>query len=349
MIHSGIIQPEDLGVDFINQYTEWASTHAGFLNAVIILIILATVGGVATAFIKRNQIALRLKEYNTVEKLFMISFFVTVIEGIFLFVTSLGYLGLQSTGNVIIPLIGMIILSLLVIPGMATCFITFLILASRLFLFRKPTGQKISEPINWGGIPVLVVITAFFLGSILLSFGSSVISSLIGSIFLIVLPVYLVMVTYNRTLDVMGFTLPVWKLFFLSLPLIPVIILGGEAIYWVTEQLIGEFPLEKIVEYTIKESPVIMSIQLAIIGPIGEEIFFRGFAYPVFKRKYGFKKGLLYSSLFFGAYHLIPWQIPYAIVAGLILAYIYEKTGSIYTCFLLHIANNAVAVAMFWM
>jgi membrane protease YdiL (CAAX protease family) len=343
------LQPEDLGADIITQYTEWASTHVNLFNVITVLIILVTVGGLAGTFIKRKWIAAQLKDHTVIEKWFIISFFVTVIGGVFLSVVSLGFLGLYSAENpVIILLVGMVILSLLVIPAVLTCFVTFLILAFRLFVFKEPAAPKIEEPVNWGGVPVLVVIVAFFLGSTLVSFGSGVIGSIIGSVLLIVLPVYLVAVTYGRTVEVMGFTLPVWYIFLLSLLLIPVLILGADAIYWVTEKLIGKFPLDEIVEYTIKESPVIMSIQLAIIGPIGEEIFFRGFAYSALKRKYGFRKGLLYSSLFFGMYHIIPWQIPYAVVAGVILAYVYEKTGSIYTCILLHIVNNAVAVIIFW-
>ncbi|MGD2246937.1 MAG: type II CAAX endopeptidase family protein [Candidatus Methanofastidiosia archaeon] len=342
------LQPEDLA-DLITPYTEWAATHVNLLNVITALIILVTVGGLVVTFIKKKWILSQLKDHTPIEKWFIISFFVTVIGGTFLFVVALGFLGLHSTNNpVMIPLVGMVILSLLVIPGVLTCFVTFSILAFQLFVYKKPAAPKIEEPVNWGGVPVLVVIIAFFLGSTLLSFGSGVISSIIGSVLLIVLPVYLVVVTYGRTVEAMGFTFPVWYMFLFSLLLIPVIILGGEAIYRITEKVIGEFPLEEIVEYTIKESPVIMSIQLAIIGPIGEEIFFRGFAHSALKQKYGFKKGLLYSSLFFGMYHLIPWQIPYAVVAGVILGYVYEKTGSIYMCILLHIVNNAVAVIMFW-
>ncbi|MBU7047385.1 MAG: CPBP family intramembrane metalloprotease, partial [Theionarchaea archaeon] len=114
-------------------------------------------------------------------------------------------------------------------------------------------------------------------------------------------------------------------------------------------KFIGEFPLDELVEDIIERSPIFMSINVGVIGPIGEEVFFRGFAHTALKRKYGFRKGILLSSLFFGVYHGIPWQIPYAFVAGLILAFVYEKTQSIYSPILFHIINNSIGVIGIWM
>lgn len=77
-----------------------------------------------------------------------------------------------------------------------------------------------------------------------------------------------------------------------------------------------------------------------LIAPVVEEIFFRGFIYPAFRKKMGVAWGILLSSLVFALFHFEPYQIPPLLVIGAILAFIYERTRSLVPAIVLHGLNN---------
>lgn len=87
----------------------------------------------------------------------------------------------------------------------------------------------------------------------------------------------------------------------------------------------------------------------AFVAPIAEETYFRGMIYPVMRHRYGVWGGIALCGLLFGASHLDLWRsIPLA-AGGMILAYIYEKTGSVLPCVLAHaIWNGIMTVLMYW-
>jgi membrane protease YdiL (CAAX protease family) len=347
---SALNQSEDLGTDLVNRYLEWSHQHVALLKTLIAAIVVLDILLILAAVVKKEWILTQLRGHDTTEKWFIISFFVTAILGISLFGVVLASVGLQAVEG---PNLGLLLVMagivMIFIFAILICLITFVVLFSRLFIFAKPTNPVISDDVNWGGTPVLVVALAFLVVSTFLAFFSGTLSSIVGSVVFIMLPIFLVRKTYERTLAVMEFKKPIMRILLLSLPLVPLLILGNEAVYRITEKFMGQFPLNELVEDVISGDPIIMSVHLGILGPIGEEIFFRGFAHKTLKRKYGLKKGIILSSLFFGIYHGIPWQIPYAFAAGCILAYVYEKTQSIYTPILFHIINNTVAVLEIWM
>jgi membrane protease YdiL (CAAX protease family) len=353
-----VFQQEDIQ-DIMEDFFEWSAAHTDFLKAVIVLVLVFHGVLILCALIKREWIKTQLRTHTTVEKWFIISFFVTVIEGVSVLVVGLVFVGLQGGPTpapefapdtfFFISLGVVVILFLVFVLAALVCFVTFLILCIRLFIEMSPLNPVIPDEVNWGGTPVLVVVTAFFLVSLMLGFVSEVLSSLAGSLIFIAFPVFMVLKPYKRPIRVMGFKKPILTSFVLSFLLVPVLLFGSDFIYWITEKIIGEFPLDELVGDIVSESPLLMSVHLGIVGPIGEEVFFRGFAHTALKRKYGFKKGILLSSLFFGVYHGLPWQIPYAVVAGVLLAYSYEKTQSLYTPIMLHIINNGIAVIFIWM
>lgn len=84
---------------------------------------------------------------------------------------------------------------------------------------------------------------------------------------------------------------------------------------------------------------------LVIIPPIVEEILFRGFMFPAFSGKVGYLLGALFSSLLFGFAHLQANVGVYTVVLGLLLCYMYKRTGSIIPGMALHMINNYVAFA----
>lgn len=84
---------------------------------------------------------------------------------------------------------------------------------------------------------------------------------------------------------------------------------------------------------------------LVVIPPVIEELLFRGFMFPAFAGRFGVLLGALFSSLLFGFAHLQANVGVYTVVLGLLLCYMYKRTGSIIPGMLLHMLNNYVAYA----
>ncbi len=89
------------------------------------------------------------------------------------------------------------------------------------------------------------------------------------------------------------------------------------------------------------ESPSFLLVLYAIIlGPVSEELTFRGVTMTSFKRALPFWAANLLQALLFGIFHLNLIQGIYAFFLGLVLGYICEKSGSIWYTIVLHIAFN---------
>jgi membrane protease YdiL (CAAX protease family) len=82
----------------------------------------------------------------------------------------------------------------------------------------------------------------------------------------------------------------------------------------------------------------------AILAPVAEEIFFRGFLYGGLRARIGPIGAMMVSTVFFSALHFSLDAFVPILVLGLCLAWLYERTGSLYPGMLLHAMNNAVAV-----
>ncbi len=82
----------------------------------------------------------------------------------------------------------------------------------------------------------------------------------------------------------------------------------------------------------------------AILAPVAEEIFFRGFIYSGLRGRIGVIGAMLASTFFFTTLHFSLDAFVPIFVLGLFLAWLYEKTGSLYPGIILHASNNAIAV-----
>ena len=92
---------------------------------------------------------------------------------------------------------------------------------------------------------------------------------------------------------------------------------------------------------------IIAFISAAIISPIYEEIFYRGLLYRFFRSKYGLLAGMLISSFIFMIVHIPTFNsLPYTFLSGLIFAWTYEKTKSIYPAMIIHGFFNGIAVIL---
>lgn len=85
-------------------------------------------------------------------------------------------------------------------------------------------------------------------------------------------------------------------------------------------------------------------ITLCIMGPLLEELVYRGLVYRRFQEKGSRITAAAGSAVIFGAMHFNLVQGIYAFAAGLLLAYIVAKTGSLATAAAAHGAMNLVSV-----
>jgi membrane protease YdiL (CAAX protease family) len=83
-----------------------------------------------------------------------------------------------------------------------------------------------------------------------------------------------------------------------------------------------------------------------LCAPIGEEFFFRGFLYNSAKRRLGIVGGTLLSAVVFGVIHGGPFQILGIIPMGILLAVMYEYTGSLWVPMIMHALNNTVGLIL---
>lgn len=88
---------------------------------------------------------------------------------------------------------------------------------------------------------------------------------------------------------------------------------------------------------------IIYCLFVCFAAPVGEELLFRG---AILKSllPYGTKFAIIISATLFGLVHGNFEQIPFALFAGLIFAYITIKTDSLFYAIILHIFNNSWAV-----
>ena len=87
-------------------------------------------------------------------------------------------------------------------------------------------------------------------------------------------------------------------------------------------------------------NPVLMIFCVVIFGPLVEEILFRGMIFGRLRRAFSFWPSALISAVLFGVFHMNFVQGIYAGVFGLSLAYIFEKTETLWGCYMLHAFFN---------
>jgi membrane protease YdiL (CAAX protease family) len=85
---------------------------------------------------------------------------------------------------------------------------------------------------------------------------------------------------------------------------------------------------------------------LALWTPLAEEVFFRGFVFAGLVSYLGTTGAAVTSALIFSIFHLNPGLIVPVFVTGLLLAWLYHRTDSLWASFLAHAGQNALALAV---
>ena len=85
-----------------------------------------------------------------------------------------------------------------------------------------------------------------------------------------------------------------------------------------------------------------------LAAPFAEELLFRGVLYPLLRRVWGVSVGAVVSAAVFSVVHGFVDVIPGTFLLGVILALLYERTGSLWVPLTLHaVFNSANFILMF--
>ena len=85
---------------------------------------------------------------------------------------------------------------------------------------------------------------------------------------------------------------------------------------------------------------------VAIFAPIFEEWLCRGMVLRGLLTKMKPVWAIVISALFFAVIHANPWQALNAFLIGLLMGYVYYKTGSLILTMIIHFVNNGTAVVL---
>ncbi len=109
-----------------------------------------------------------------------------------------------------------------------------------------------------------------------------------------------------------------------------------------------KFPAQPVFDMFLEEkrSNVILflTIFVSILGPIIEEIFFRGFLYSAVRKRFGVLSGVLLSAALFSILHTNIAGFAPIMILGILMAFLYETTGSLVAPMAVHIIHNSIIV-----
>jgi len=252
-------------------------------------------------------------------------------------------------------------------------FITALIL-NLVFIF---TGKRVDfkkstqiQAVSWG-IPDLIrasIIIIFLsyaigiVGSFVLKFFNiklglnlhMMLSTFFIDIAVVWVIFYFVTVKYRKTLQSLGLRLPNFfsniltgvTAYILTLPLLLVILVLS---IWILNLLGYTPPPQPVFEIFMKEGRnkvlFFLAIFVSLLGPIIEEVFFRGFMYSAIRKYTGIMAAAFLSGAIFSLLHTNIVGFFPIMALGILLAYLYETTGSLTASMTVHIIHNSIIVA----
>ncbi len=124
---------------------------------------------------------------------------------------------------------------------------------------------------------------------------------------------------------------------------------GGFFIFLVAYGLLVQPDPQEIIEEIRGEEETLMLVALGILvvgaAPFAEEFFFRGFLFGGLRGRMSFWSAAVVSGILFGLVHAPggPLQVPPLAVFGVLLAWLYERTGSLGPPIIMHMIQNTIA------
>ncbi len=170
--------------------------------------------------------------------------------------------------------------------------------------------------------------------------------------------IYMVCVEYKQPLISIGLTLVNWrknvaegiKKYVIALPFFA---LAGFLTDYVSKQF-GAMPQQqeiakRVLHEQSVEALVFMVVFGVVIAPVIEELLFRGFLQTALNRYLGKWGAILLSSCFFAIVHMNIYVFLQIFLLGILLAYVFQKTGSLISTMTIHAIHNGSTFALLLM
>ena len=107
------------------------------------------------------------------------------------------------------------------------------------------------------------------------------------------------------------------------------------------------FKFFKINQTVDSIKPIMNIISSGIIGPIYEEVLFRGVFYQQLLKFNSQKNSLLITTICFSLIHLSPIKIIYALGLGYVFTKIYQQDNNILSPIIIHVSANITSIFLF--
>lgn len=94
---------------------------------------------------------------------------------------------------------------------------------------------------------------------------------------------------------------------------------------------------------------LVVALNAVVVAPLAEEIFFRGFFYATLRRYLGPLGAISLSAFAFSFVHGSAFHFLPLFLIGFLLAYLYERTGSLVASIVAHATNNLHSLVVFYL
>jgi membrane protease YdiL (CAAX protease family) len=95
---------------------------------------------------------------------------------------------------------------------------------------------------------------------------------------------------------------------------------------------------------------VITFISVALLAPFFEELYFRGLLHRWFRARWSMWPAIIASSFVFGLAHFDSAGVAVSsLILGIVMAYTYEKTGSLWISIAIHAFNNGLGIILVYL
>ena len=112
--------------------------------------------------------------------------------------------------------------------------------------------------------------------------------------------------------------------------------------------LVADFDAkQRMLDTIFAAHAVPMTITVVIAAPLGEELFFRGFAFPALRKTLGVGAAVVVSGVLFSILHMDPIGFVGLMEIGIVLAALRWWSGSLWAAVLGHAVNNGIAGGAF--
>ncbi len=170
--------------------------------------------------------------------------------------------------------------------------------------------------------------------------------------------VYFVKVKYSQSLAAIGIKIKgtIRNIFLAVLSYIaflPLLVFLLLILVWLAAMFDYQPPQQALFKFFLVEQRtwllVYSTMMVVFFGPVVEEVFFRGFAYNAIKKRWGSSWAMVLTAVVFAGLHgNIIGFLP-IMALGVLLAYLYERTGSLTSSITIHILHNTLMVTLLFL